>query len=1102
MNTGGNTSGSIDTSNYLTILALEDGLTASLSENACQYCIDGDDNWVDLPAGTTTQSINQGQRLSFRGNLTPISSIGIGTFTINKKCNIEGNCMSLLFGDDAVNNYSLEGKDRAFYKLFYNCTTIIQVSETFLPATTLSTICYYWLFYGCKSLTTAPELPATTLADSCYDGMFYDCKSLTTAPELPATTLADSCYNRMFKNCTGLTTAPELPATTLSSSCYSDMFSGCTSLTIAPELPATTLDWYCYSNMFYKCISLTVAPELPATKLSGECYDGMFYGTNVLPDCSNIDFNSNSVVGSGGLYGLFAGTKVTDNDLYNILPINPSTGKYWLPATTLGYQCYRRMFNNCTSLTTAPELPATTLDSLCYDEMFSDCTSLTVAPELPATKLTQGCYGGMFAGCSGLTVAPELPATTLANGCYSDMFAGCSSLTTVPELPATKLTQGCYGGMFFNCTSLTTAPELPAITLANSCYDEMFFGCKSLTTAPELPATTLDYRCYYNMFKSCSSLNYIKMLATDISATDCLNSWVSNVSSTGTFVKNPDMTTLPTGTSGIPSGWTVVDDVEENINTTYSIQYTSSDGKVVTPNNTNVFGANIVSNNYIDGQGIISFDGPVTMIGNNALENCTKLTSVTIPDSIITIGQFAFNNCTSLTSVNIGDSVTTIGNHAFYRCTSLTSVTIPDSVTTIDGSAFYNCTSLTSVYCKATLPPSLGHTSVFDSNGSGLKIYVPAESVDAYKSATNWSEYADAIEGYDFEEVQPNNEIWYTSFDGNVVTPYYKDFGANIISNEYNNGKGVIIFDGEVTMISDYAFLDDLILESITIPGSATSIGEYAFRDCGNLTSVTINDGTTTIRTGAFYNCENLTSVTIPDSLTAIREGVFSGCKSLTSVNIPDSVTTIGESAFWGCSSLTSVNIGDSVTTIGEGAFYFCDSLTSVTIPDSVMSIRDGAFQYCDSLTSVYCKATTPPALGGTWVFDSNGSGRKIYVPAGSVDAYKTAEYWSEYADAIEGYDFGEDSVNLITFTITTNPYNPPKPGTEYETIIYEAEDGMNWIQWCNSKYNINGFIIYITGSGEIVVVSNYNDVNVTNDTASHINAEDLIENNGTYYYG
>ena len=125
----------------------------------------------------------------------------------------------------------------------------------------------------------------------------------------------------------------------------------------------------------------------------------------------------------------------------------------------------------------------------------------------------------------------------------------------------------------------------------------------------------------------------------------------------------------------------------------------------------------------------------------------------------------------------------------------------------------------------------------------------------------------------------------------------------------------------------------------------------------------------------------------------------------ITEYTIPDSVTTIGGRVFYDCYSLTSVTIGDGVTTIGNGAFADCYSLTSVTIGDGVTTIGNSAFRFCSSLKSVYCKATTPPSLGST-VFDYNGDGRKIYVPAESVEAYKAAEGWSYYADAIVGYDF------------------------------------------------------------------------------------------------
>ena len=179
--------------------------------------------------------------------------------------NICGNAMSLLYGDDFIGQTNLEGKDYCFNSLFKGNTNLISAENLILPATTLADWCYYMMFYGCTSLTTAPELPATKLADGCYTSMFTGCTSLTTAPELPATTLARYCYNSMFNDCTSLTTAPELPATTLASNCYIQMFQGCTSLTTAPELPATTLANYCYNQMFYGCSKLNYIKALFTT---------------------------------------------------------------------------------------------------------------------------------------------------------------------------------------------------------------------------------------------------------------------------------------------------------------------------------------------------------------------------------------------------------------------------------------------------------------------------------------------------------------------------------------------------------------------------------------------------------------------------------------------------------------------------------------------------------------------------------------------------------------------------------------------------------------------------------------------------------------------
>ena len=220
---------------YLTIEALEDGLTAILDmtddNEPIEYCID-EGEWITLKSGEKTQPINKGQKLSFKGERKPskYNDNNIGRFTISKKCNLKGNCMSLLFGDNANKHTSLEGYTSVFSYLFAWCYKIVEIEANFLPATTLADKCYHSMFQGCTSLVNAPDLPSTTLAKYCYSYMFEGCTSLVNAPELPATTLAKYCYEYMFMRCTSLVTAPELPATTLANGCYYEMFKYCSKL--------------------------------------------------------------------------------------------------------------------------------------------------------------------------------------------------------------------------------------------------------------------------------------------------------------------------------------------------------------------------------------------------------------------------------------------------------------------------------------------------------------------------------------------------------------------------------------------------------------------------------------------------------------------------------------------------------------------------------------------------------------------------------------------------------------------------------------------------------------------------------------------------------
>ena len=248
------------------------------------------------------------------------------------------------------------------------------------------------------------------------------------------------------------------------------------------------------------------------------------------------------------------------------------------------------------------------------------------------------------------------------------------------------------------------------------------------------------------------------------------------------------------------------------------LYYTSSDGKIVTPNSSSSFDATITSNSYKDGVGVIKFNAPITAIGDFAFCFCSSLTSVTIPDSVTAIGDSAFYDCSSLTSVTIGDSVTAIGGSAFYDCSSLTSVTIPDSVTAIGYEAFCFCTSLTSV----TIPDS-----------------VTVIAYSAFYGCSSLREFKGKL----------------ASDDGRclIIDGVLNSFAPAGLT-EYS-------IPDSVTAIGGDAFLGCSSLTSVTIGDSVTAIGSFAFHGCSSLTSVTIPDSVTAIGADAFYCCSSLIEV-------------------------------------------------------------------------------------------------------------------------------------------------------------------------------------------------------------------------------------------------
>ena len=373
----------------------------------------------------------------------------------------------------------------------------------------------------------------------------------------------------------------------------------------------------------------------------------------------------------------------------------------------------------------------------------------------------------------------------------------------------------------------------------------------------------------------------------------------------------------------------------------------------------------------------------ITTVGAYAFANQSKLTSITLPSTLVSLNKCAFNQCRAVASCNFPEGLTSVAGSACAYWTGMTSLTLPSTLTAIESGAFSNWqnavelyipgsvkylpinafagwTSLTSLtlnegleeiagqafgsvkITEVTLPTSL--------QSFGVRAIDGANELAAYYVAEG-SEYLRAVDG-----------VLYTADLKTLLScPPAKAGAVNIAegceevgpSSFYNTYLVTSVnIPNTVTKLCSAAF-EQCGMTEITVPASVTEMEASPFSNCANLTTAVINANVSTLSQNFFYYCTALTDVTLGSGITAFESGVFNSCSALESVVLPDTLTEIPENTFYYCTSLNNVVIPESVTVIGSSAFYGCSALTGLEIPEGVTVIGSSAFNSCTNLASL-----------------------------------------------------------------------------------------------------------------------------------------------------
>ena len=675
------------------------------------------------------------------------------------------------------------------------------------------------------------------------------------------------------------------------------------------------------------------------------------------------------------------------------------------------------------------------------DLSYSESESYGYSPFYDQTKLTSVTFGNqvtvigdnLLSNCNNIT-SVQIPQSVESIG--QSAFGDCANLSTITISGDSKLAS--IGNSAFSGCGKFSSFALPenVTEIGNSVFE----GCRSLVSI-DISENSKLASIGDNAFFGCGKLAFVVIPA--------------GVTSVGSSAFE--------GCSGLDSiqiasleAWCNIDFESPYANPLYHAKKLYLNNQpiqaLVIPNTITSI-KNYSFYNFSDGLTTVTLPENVVSIGDGAFFNCNSLTAINIPNSVASIGRSAFENCTGellvdcnidpassasdgafykggFSKVTISDKVDSIGSYAFFNCANLVSVSIPESVDTIGSKAFEGCTGDLLVNCVLPSVSSAKNSGFYGSNFSKIIVGDKVEKIGDY-SFSGLTKLASVTIPENVKSIGKNvfeNCTGEVLVNCNIPSASSTSEGAF-----YKSNFSKVVLGDKVTSVGDYAFFDCDTLASVVLPLALSSVGEDAFKGCKKLAGVHVKniESWLTIKFAnkdsrpnsqakvKFYvNDVLLSKALISSVIDTIPDYAFYKC-SFDSIVVPESVKSIGLSAFEDCTGALAVNCNiPSSGSLAVGGAFYKGAFGKVIVGENVDSIGSYAFSNCSKLTSV----TIPQGVVSIGKSAFEGCTGELAVNCNIPSSLSSSEggafYKANFAKVIVGEDV--DSIGSYAFSNCT----------------------------------------------------------------------------------